>query len=67
MSMKMGTELCNAILVTFGSTKNEAALLIDLKKVQGFVWLCESCECPAKEALSMSAPKPDEVWKSLTS
>ena len=34
-----------------------------MKKVQGLVWLCESCESPAKEALSMSSPKLDEVRK----
>ena len=44
-------------------TSVPAALLIHLKKVQGLVWLCESCECPAKEALYMSSPKVDEVRK----
>ena len=40
-----------------------AALLTHLKKVQRLVWHCESCESPAKEALSMSFPKVDEVRK----
>ena len=40
-----------------------AALLTHLKKVQGLVWLCESCECPDKEALSMLSPKVDKVRK----
>ena len=42
-------------------TSVPAALLTHLKKVQGLVWLCEPCECQAKEALSMSSPKVDEV------
>ena len=44
-------------------TSVPAALLTHLKKVQGLVWLCESFECPAKEALYMSSPKVDEVRK----
>ena len=44
-------------------TSVPAAPLTHLKKVQGLVWLCESCECPAKEALSMPSPKVDEVQK----
>ena len=44
-------------------TSVPGALLTHLKKVQGLVWLCESCESPAKEALFVSSPKVDEVRK----
>ena len=44
-------------------TSVPAVLLTHLKKVEGLGWLGESCESPAKEALSMSSPKVDEVRK----